>query len=72
MTNEIQISMRLPKDLLDRAKALVPVLAVDPAHAVWRISQAAVLRLALAEGLAVLETRYPVASRATRRRRPKR
>jgi len=58
MASDIQISMRLPKDLIDRAEALVAVIKKDPAYSVWRISKSGVLRLALIEGLERLEKKY--------------
>lgn len=58
MANDVQISMRLPADLLGRIDRLVPTLARDPANAAWRVSRGSVLRLALIEGLALLEGRH--------------
>ena len=52
------LQIRLHKSLLQRAEALVPKFAALPeAAAVGRMSRAAVIRRALAEGLAVLESR---------------
>jgi hypothetical protein len=58
MANEIQISMRLPRDLVERVEALVPLIAQDPTYSTWRVTKAAVLRLALVEGLKGLEEQY--------------
>ena len=52
------LQIRLPGALLARAAALVPRVAEMPeASAVGTVTRAAVLRLALAEGLAALEAR---------------
>jgi hypothetical protein len=58
MANDVQISMRLPRDLVDLAEALVPAVAQDPTYSTWRVTKAAVLRLALVEGLERLDQRY--------------
>ena len=58
MANDVQISMRLPRELVERAEALVALVAQDPTYAGWRVTKAAVLRLALIEGVERLEERY--------------
>jgi hypothetical protein len=62
--------LRLPRDLLRRAEALVPVLAEDPElRALGRMTKTAVLRLALVHGLEALEQRYRRSSGAKGKRR---
>lgn len=58
--SENPVTLRLPADLLRRADALVPVLAKDDATSVLAgmITRSVVLRLAVAEGLQVLEKRH--------------
>lgn len=63
MANDVQISMRLPRPLVDRAEALVLTVGQDPTFTAWRVTKAAVLRLALAEGLERLEKRYELGDR---------
>lgn len=55
-------NLRLPTGTRARAQALIPALqqATDHAH---RVSVASVLRLALAEGLRVLEDRFSAGSK---------
>jgi hypothetical protein len=51
--------LRLPREVLARAEALVPILAENPElRALGRLSKTAVLRLAVLHGLEVLEQRY--------------
>ena len=52
---ETQVSVRLPKDMLERAEALVASLRQNPDNVLLGLSRATVLRLALQRGLAVLE-----------------
>lgn len=56
--NETQVSIRVPNDLVKRAEKLVPRLSKDPEYSTWRISRAAVLRLAVARGLDALEEQF--------------
>ena len=59
MANEKQISIRLPEEMLDRAKELVDVIQDDPAYKyVPRVGVSFVLRLAMEKGLAELESEY--------------
>lgn len=53
--NEEQVSIRLPPALLERADKLTRKLSADPAHAAFRVTRAAVLRLALIRGIEALE-----------------
>jgi len=46
--------VRLPEELLGKAEALIPMLQATPWGAALRWSETAVLRLALARGLAQL------------------
>jgi len=56
VSNEEQVSIRLPTDLLDRAEKLAQQFARDPSHAsVYRVSRAAALRMALLRGVEALE-----------------
>lgn len=72
MSDPKLLSLRLPADLLDRLDALVPAVDKDSelvavASAQGAASRSLVLRLALVEGVKVLESRY-----ATTGRKPKR
>ena len=65
MANEVQIALRLPQGLADRADALAEALANDlESQALGRITRAGVLRLAIEHGLDVIE-----AKRRTRRKK---
>ena len=55
MSNEKQVSLRLPVDVLDRAEGLVDRLASLPAFRAFRVERATVLRLAVLRGLDELE-----------------
>lgn len=48
-------SLRLPTGLLERAEALVEPLSALPAYAAEPLDRSAVLRLAIARGLVLLE-----------------
>jgi hypothetical protein len=50
-----QISIRVPTALLVRADKLAESLAALPAHAHERLTRGAVIRLAVARGIAALE-----------------
>lgn len=52
---ETQVSVRLPKEMLERAEALVATLRQNPDNVLIGLSRATVLRLALQRGLALLE-----------------
>lgn len=68
MDSKVGLQIRIPQELLDRAEALVAPMDSDPAMSWGRVSRAAVIRAALAEGLRVLEERYSqVAPQAPRR-----
>lgn len=64
MPSDRQITFRLPSELLDRADAMVEVLAAEPEFQAYRMSRGVVLRLALHRGLESLEAEF-----ARRRRR---
>ncbi len=55
-----QVSLRLDADLLARAEALAEAVGGDPRLKTWASAptRSAVLRLALARGLEVLEAEY--------------
>ncbi len=56
MTNEDQVTIRLPKGFLERTEKLAKKLAADPTHSTpFRVSRAAVLRMALLRGVEALE-----------------
>lgn len=56
MSNEKQVTIRLPTALLDRAENLARKLAADPAHSTaFRVTRAAALRMALHRGIEALE-----------------
>ena len=63
---ETQVSVRLPRDMLERAEALVASLRQNPDNVLLGLSRATVLRLALQRGLAVLEEETQSKARATR------
>ena len=52
-------ALRLTTELLARSDALVSRIEASPAGQWGRITRSAILRMALVEGLAILETRYP-------------
>ena len=57
--SENAVMLRLTPELLHRAEALVRRVAKDPdVTVVGRVSRSLVFRLAIQEGLAVLERRY--------------
>lgn len=59
MQHDKQITFRLPAELILRAEALVSAVRADPERGAFgRVSKAAVLRLAIVKGLAVLEAEY--------------
>ena len=55
MPNEVQVSLRLPSDLIERAEALVENLRKEPDNVILGLTRADVLRLALARGIGALE-----------------
>ena len=68
MSMDVQTSMRLPALLLTRADALIDKLHADPSLAMMgKMTRSKVLRLALSEGLQILEERYA----STQYRRPR-
>ncbi len=55
--NDVQIVLRLPKVIRDRADALIPSLESNPTiAALGKVTRSKVLRLALVRGLEVLES----------------
>lgn len=58
VTKEQQISIRLEPDLAERAEALSNALGSRPEFRAFRMTRAAVLRMAMLEGLATLEAKY--------------
>jgi len=59
-----QVVLRLPEGSTERAERLIPVISEDPQFlAMGKIKKTAVFRLAVLEGLSVLERRYHVKDR---------
>ncbi len=62
MKQDRTLTIRLPGALLERAEALIPALTADPSVTAARggsaVGLSAVVRMALLEGLAVLESRH--------------
>lgn len=59
MANEVQVSIRLPADVPKRAEELARRLAERPEYRAFRMTRAAVLRIALLQGLEQLEKQNP-------------
>jgi hypothetical protein len=56
MTNEEQVSIRVPRGFLERVEKLARRLAKDPRHSTaYRVTRASTLRLALLRGVEALE-----------------
>lgn len=60
MAKDEQISIRLEKDVADRAEKLAQIMASRPEYKAFRMTRAAVLRMAMIEGIAALESRFSV------------
>jgi len=59
MSQSTIVTLRLPKNLLERADALVPVLRdSEELFALGRLSRSIVLRLAVLKGLEALEAQH--------------
>lgn len=58
MGNDVQIPIRLPAEVVERAETLVPKMERDPKRLGWRVSRSSVLREALIRGLQALEDEY--------------
>ena len=58
-THDKQVVLRIASDLLERADNIAKAIGTRPEFSQVRLSQAAVLRMAIAEGLEALEARYP-------------
>jgi len=59
MTNEEQVSIRLPAGFLERVGKLARRLAKDPTHSTpFRVTRAAALRMALLRGVEALEADF--------------
>jgi len=56
--DDVLTTLRLPKEILERAEILVPELKRHPELALTRLSRSLVLRLALMEGIEALEEKY--------------
>ena len=53
--NDEQVSIRLPRELLDLAEKLAGKLASRPEHRLHRITRVAILRMAIERGLLAME-----------------
>ena len=63
----INVTVRVPEDMVERADELMPALEQDDTLAVFgRVSRNAVFRLAFAKGLTVLEEEYRKPSKKKR------
>lgn len=60
MGNDSITTFRLPKELAERADRLVPALKETELGMAMRVTRSAVLRLAMAKGLAALEQEHGV------------
>ena len=58
VNKEQQISIRLEPDVAERAESLVAKMTTRPEFRPFRLTRASVLRMAMLEGLEVLEQRY--------------
>ena len=61
MAKDTPISLRIPEAMLDRAEALVPLLADDPELAMvlgGKVTRSTVLRVALLRGIKALEADF--------------
>lgn len=68
--DETPVAMRLPTDLVERADALISVMATAPEYKLFRMSRSAVLRVALSMGLDALEQRFGKPEPAQQEPRP--
>jgi hypothetical protein len=64
-----QISIRLEPELAARADSLAAALAERPEFKAFRMTRAAALRMAMLEGLTILEQRYPTGAPAKPKKR---
>jgi predicted DNA-binding protein len=55
MVHDTQVAIRLPREVVERARKLSKALAGRPDFAAWRMTPSAVMRLALLRGLDTLE-----------------
>ena len=60
LAQEEQVSIRLPKTLLERAEKITDKVRQDPDNVLIGMTRATVLRLAIARGLSVLETEHGI------------
>lgn len=58
MTNDEQVTVRVPGGTWDRAETIAAALADRPEFRAMRLSRSTILRMALLEGLDALEARY--------------
>lgn len=56
--NEKTVTLRLPEELLDEARALVPIIGAAGDLAATRVTLSTVIRLALIRGLAALQEEF--------------
>lgn len=67
MALDIQVSLRLPPAIVARAEALLAPLSEVPELQMLRLERAAVIRLAIFRGLAVLEAEHSATNKAKAR-----
>jgi hypothetical protein len=64
MANKVIVNFRLPEEFVARLEALIPAVAADPDYAtLGRVSTSLVYRVALLEGVKILEARYSKAKK---------
>lgn len=67
--NEKTVTLRLPEELLDEARALVPIIGASGDFAAVRVTLSTVIRLALRRGIATLREEFDAPGPAARNKR---
>ena len=66
MAAQIRYQLRLPEELIEEARKLLPAMSRDLRLTIrGEVTLADILRIALAEGIEVLKQRYPTQEGAT-------
>jgi len=62
MPKDLVINMRVAADeqIAQRADALIKPISDDPTFGAFRVTRSSILRMALIEGLSILESRYNI------------